>query len=146
VRPAAIGNDFKPDPPRIVERYKFMENAGRFYSNYVFEEDDAVLGFLSLVFYESVFLRVGTALVNELVVVESARGKGIGKALLETAIRDAKDRGMDGIEIGVEKKNAKAIAFSKANGINEEYLLLGREFGRNPTESTSGASRGQGEP
>ena len=38
-------------------------------------------------------------------------------------------RGMYDIEVGTEKTNLKAIDFYKSIGFDEEYILLGREFG-----------------
>jgi GNAT superfamily N-acetyltransferase len=125
---AAIGEEYCPDGPALEERFASMEAGGSIYLNLVYEEAGKLLGFVSIVFYESVFHRVGTALVNELIVDESARGKGIGAVLLGEAVREARARGMDEIEVGVEKTNSKAIAFYQANGMDEEYLLLGKEF------------------
>lgn len=82
-----------------------------------------------MVFYKTVFHRGGTALINELIVTRKHRGRGIGTKLVEAAVREAKARGMDEIEVGTEKGNGRAIGFYQANGFDEEYVLLGREFG-----------------
>jgi ribosomal protein S18 acetylase RimI-like enzyme len=101
-----------------------------FYECYVHEAEEGVAGFLSLVFYRSPLHREGTALVNELVVDQGLRGRGIGQELLRHAVTRARARGMDEIEVGVERGNAAALAFYRRNGIAEEYVLLGREFDR----------------
>ncbi len=98
------------------------------YSNYVAIENDKIVGFLSIVFYKTFLHKGGTALINELIVAETHRNKGIGKKLIQKAIESAKSRGMDEIEVGTEITNTKAQNFYKKTGFNEEYVLLGREF------------------
>jgi len=98
------------------------------YHNLVCEVDGQVGGFLSLVFYSSFFHRVGTALINELVVDSSRRGLGLGRQLMEAAIDEARARGMDEIEVGTEVTNQAAQQFYKKSGFTEEYVLLGMEF------------------
>ncbi|HTX73296.1 MAG TPA: GNAT family N-acetyltransferase [Rectinemataceae bacterium] len=124
----ALGEDQVLDLETVKEHYLSMRNQGETYESYVFEEHGRVLGFLSIVFYRSVYHRQGTALVNELVVTRRERGRKIGEALLQRAIDRARERGMDELEVGVMKDNVDAIAFYKRQGVTEEYLLLGMEF------------------
>jgi GNAT superfamily N-acetyltransferase len=98
------------------------------YHNLVCEVDGQVCGFLSLVFYGSFFHRVGTALINELVIDASRRGLGLGRLLIEAAITEARARGMDEVEVGTEVTNLAAQQFYKKCGFTEEYVLLGMEF------------------
>ncbi len=98
------------------------------YHNLVCEVDGQVRGFLSLVFYGSFFHRVGTALINELVIDSKQRGLGLGRQLIDAAIAEARARGMDEIEVGTEVNNLAAQQFYKKCGLNEEYVLLGMEF------------------
>ena len=116
------------DQRLVIENLRAMEEQKDTYENLVYINDGLVIGFISLLFYRSVYHRRGTAQINELIVKEGYRDKGIGKELLEYGIRRAKEKGMDEIEIGVEKGNTRAIQFYKKNGIEEEYLLLGKEF------------------
>ena len=112
----------------INVHFKKMEELKDVYENYVLEKDNKVIGYMSLLFYRSLFHKVGTAQVNELIIDKAYRNKSYGKELLEYGIKRAVDRGMDEVEIGVEKENKKAIEFYKRNGIDEEYLLLGKEL------------------
>ena len=98
------------------------------YANFVYEEDGRVVGFLSEMFYMSFFHRVGTAQVNELVVDENCRGKGIGRALMNAAEDEARRRDMDELEVGTEQDNLKAQAFYRKYGFDGEYILFGMEF------------------
>ena len=112
----------------INVHFKKMEELKNVYENYVLEKDNKVIGYISLLFYRSLFHKVGTAQVNELIIDKAYRNKNYGKELLEYGVKRAVDRGMDEIEISVEKENRKAIEFYKRNGIEEEYLLLGKEL------------------
>ncbi len=98
------------------------------YHNLVCEADGQVCGFLSLVFYSSFFHRVGTALINELVIDSSRRGLGLGRQLIEAAVAEARARSLDEIEVGTEVTNQAAQQFYKKCGFTEEYVLLGMEF------------------
>ncbi len=112
----------------IAKHYRSMIGSPEVYHNAVFEDEGVVLGFVSIIFYHSVYHRIGTALISELVVSKDHRNRKIGKALLDHAIELSKARDMDEIEIGVMKDNVKAIEFYKSNGIRDEFLLLGKEF------------------
>lgn len=124
----ALGGDFKPEEKRLRAVFADMAVLPGVYETYVYEEEGTVLGFVSLLFYESVYHRVGTAQVNELVVDARRRGGGIGAALLELAVARARARGMDEIEVGVERENEGARRFYARHGLDAEYLLLGREL------------------
>lgn len=105
-----------------------IEKYPEIYANFVAIEDDKIIGFISMVFYKTFLHKGGTALINELIVAESHRNKGIGKKLVEKAIQSAKRRGMDEIEVGTELSNLRAQNFYKKAGFNEEFVLLGIEF------------------
>ncbi len=103
-----------------------------FYMNRVAcrEDDGRVIGFLSVVFYKSLLHKGGSALINELVVDGRERGKGVGRALLEEAIAEARARGMDEIEVSTFFGNDTAIRLYRSAGFTEEYLMLGMELDR----------------
>lgn len=125
----ALGESTVLDPGRMLRQYRSMGRHPDLYENYVYDDEGVAVGFLSLLFYESVYHRTGTAQVNELVVAKGRRGAGIGSALIGHALERARGRGMDELEVGVMKDNAEALAFYRARGIADEYLLLGVEFG-----------------
>ena len=111
---------------------KEMQARPKMYVNYVYVLDGKVIGFISVVFYQTFFHWVGTALVNELVVDEQFRGKGIGQALMKTAELEARRRGMDELEVGTENNNLSAQKFYRNYGFDEEYVLFGMEFTKEP--------------
>lgn len=105
-----------------------MKELPEIYMNLVGEISGTIVGFISIIFYKTVFHKGGTALINELIITESQRGKGIGQSLIEKAKKEALKRGLDEIEVGTEKTNYSAQQFYRKCGFNEEFVLLGMEF------------------
>lgn len=101
-----------------------------FYDNYVAMESMHVVGFISIIYYQTMFHQGGTALINELVVDRDRRGAGIGKALIARAVHEAKARGQDELEVATELDNEPASSFYRACGFDVEYRLLGLDLER----------------
>jgi ribosomal protein S18 acetylase RimI-like enzyme len=126
----SIGHQYEGNLQLLQQHFSSMAVLRNVYSTFVYTTDDGTIaGVISVVWYESVLHRKGTALVNELVVDEAFRGKGIGGELLNYCIKLAEQQGYDEIEVGVEKTNLEAVRFYKRHGIDQEYVLLGKEFG-----------------
>lgn len=123
-----IGIPYHGDLELLCTHFSLAEAYPEMYSAHVAVEDSKIVGFVSLVYYSSALHKKGTALINELIVHNRFRGKGIGRDLLQFSIKEAKAKGFDEIEVGVEPNNEQAIAFYKQNGIDKEYVLLGKEF------------------
>jgi ribosomal protein S18 acetylase RimI-like enzyme len=98
------------------------------YRNYLAEENRRIVGLISLVLYKTLLHAGGTALINELVVSQRARRRGIGRKLVEAGIAAAREQGMDEIEVGTEIDNRVARRFYRSAGFDAEYVLFGREF------------------
>jgi GNAT superfamily N-acetyltransferase len=98
------------------------------YFNLVVTVEGSVVGFVSALFYQTLFHRGGTALINELVIDRAWRRQGLGRALIQAVIAEARSRGMDEVEVGTEQTNHTALRFYRRCGFDEEYVLLGLEF------------------
>jgi ribosomal protein S18 acetylase RimI-like enzyme len=120
--------NYQPDMQKFKQHFGMMEQAPEIYLNLVCLNDGKVAGFLSMIYYHSFLHKVGSALINELVVDEAVRGQGIGRKLVEAAMAEAKKRGMDEIEVSTETDNLAARQFYHGVGFDEEYVLLGKEF------------------
>jgi ribosomal protein S18 acetylase RimI-like enzyme len=101
-------------PPGIVELVDLVATPG---TNLIVARDgDAVLGMLTLIVY-----RVPTgvrAWIHDVVVDESARGRGVGEALAREALRLAEDAGAISVELTTRQEREAA---------NRLYRRLGFE-------------------
>jgi GNAT superfamily N-acetyltransferase len=68
------------------------------------------------------------ALIEELVVDEGARGKGVGRALMQAALDWAKAQGCSEVEASTEEDNTGAQAFYRRLGFSGVALLLEHEL------------------
>ncbi|MGE5630198.1 MAG: N-acetyltransferase family protein [Caulobacteraceae bacterium] len=123
---ASGGDQIEPENVRTI--FLEMEKFPEIYLNLVAEVSGKVVGFISIIFYRTVFHKGGTALINELIITNSERGKGIGHSLIQRAKEEALARRLDEIEVGTEKTNLAAQRFYRKNGFDEEYVLMGMEF------------------
>jgi GNAT superfamily N-acetyltransferase len=123
-----IDYSYHNDTALLYEQYDTISRHPELYTSLVFTGADGVEGFISVVYYPSILHHRGTALINELVVDPRSRGKGIGRKLVERVIDEARGRGYDEVEVGLEKTNERAAEFYRKCGLAKEYLLLGMEF------------------
>lgn len=93
------------------------------------DEDDAVVGMVSVRFMRDLFHAGGSALIQELVVAEEHRGKGVGAALLDAAVEMAEDFGVDEISVTTGESNDKAKALYVSRGFANQGILMERHFG-----------------
>lgn len=108
--------------------FQSMQQQPQVYYNQVADLDGQVVGFISVIFYQTLIHNGGTAMINELVVSQENRGQGIGGRLVDSAHSEALARGMDELEVGVERGNLQALRFYRKTGFDREYVLLGMEF------------------
>lgn len=113
---------------QFTEVFTHMADRPEMYLNLIADHEGEVVGLISLLFYRVWFHPGGTALINELIVDQRYRNQGIGALLIDAAIKEARSRGMDEIEVGTEQENLGAQRFYRRCGFTETYLLLGMEF------------------
>ncbi len=68
------------------------------------------------------------ALIEELVVDEKARGRGVGRALIQAALDWARSQGCSEVEVSTEQDNTDAQNFYRRLGFESVTLLLEYEF------------------
>jgi len=69
-----------------------------------------------------------SALIDDLVVAERARGQGTGRALLEEALKRAQGAGCVEIEVSTGFDNEPAQSLYRSQGFEEHGLLLERDI------------------
>jgi phosphinothricin acetyltransferase len=114
--------------PRTEEEQRsWMAAHSGVYPALVAEDDGGVLGFASLSPYRP---RPGysTAVENSVYVAESARRRGIGRALLEAIVDSARTHGFHSVIARITAEQGASIALHKAVGF--EIVGVEREVGR----------------
>ena len=80
------------------------------------KDDDKILGMVNLLFTESTALGSKVALLEDMVVLSSSRGRGIGSQLIDYAISEAKKAGCKRITLLTDIENTKAQSFYQKKG------------------------------
>lgn len=108
--------DFEKAPQEVTVTLDHFEQSG--FSDkpvwwaFVAEENDIILGF-ALYYIRYSTWKGQRMYLEDLLVTEEARGKGIGKLLFDALITEAKEKGYNGITWQVLDWNEPAIQFYK---------------------------------
>jgi ribosomal protein S18 acetylase RimI-like enzyme len=82
------------------------------------DADSPPAGVAQLRFRYGIWWAAEDALLEDLFVSEEARGTGLGRALLERAVTEARERGCRRIELDVNDNNAAALALYRSLGFD----------------------------
>ena len=88
--------------------------------------ESAPAGVCQLRYRLSVWTGADDCWLEDLYVDESARGAGLGRALVNVAIEHARERGCRRMELDVNEQNTAAIAFYESLGFTTEPKPPGR--------------------
>lgn len=88
-----------------------------------------IVGMLYATTHQSLLHAHPSALIEELIIHQDFRGKGIGSALMRKYFEYAKDKGYCEIEVSTEITNKKAIHYYKKCGFEEVGILMEKEIG-----------------
>jgi ribosomal protein S18 acetylase RimI-like enzyme len=88
------------------------------------EEQGLVAGLISYSVGPDLYHAANTCLIEELVVRATARGRGVGSALIEEVVRQAAAQKCAEVGVSTLKENERAIAFYKRHGFVDEAVLL----------------------
>jgi ribosomal protein S18 acetylase RimI-like enzyme len=102
-----------PEVPVLAERYEELLGSGDLT---VLLVGDEPLGFAQLRFRPSVYSRSLDAYLEELYVVPSLRGQGLGRALLEAAMEIARTEGATHIDLGTSEDDVAARGLYQSAG------------------------------
>lgn len=115
--------------PGVEGRFKFMLTLSNF-NVCVAQDDDQVIGLITASLRPTLWHAGPVALIDELIVDQTARGQGVGKALIDAIVVWARKRGASEIEVSTEKDNEPAQAYYLRQGFEHESVLLEMEFHR----------------
>ncbi|MBS1252450.1 MAG: Aminoalkylphosphonate N-acetyltransferase [Anaerolineales bacterium] len=96
----------------------------------VAEDDDQVIGLISAAVRPTLWHPGPVAVIDELIVDQTARGQGVGKALINAVVTWARKRGASEIEVSTEKDNEAAQSYYRDRGFDHESVLLEMEWHR----------------
>jgi len=82
------------------------------------------VGFINFTVRQTILHQNPSGLIDELVVAEEYRGKGVGKQLVQAAIEKCRRLGCCEVEVSTEKTNVKAREFYKQCGFEERGMLF----------------------
>ncbi len=94
------------------------------YAAWIAEVDGVPRGFIDLFLFPDVAHGGAIGLINNLVVEERFRGRGLGGSLLRAAIQHCAQRGGSELHVWTAFDNAPAIGLYKGLGFRERALLL----------------------
>ena len=94
----------------------------------VAREGQRIVGFINFTTRQSVLHPGLSGIVDELVVAQSARSRGIGRLLVQAAIDKCRQFGCCELEVSTEKSNAAARRFYRSCGFHEDAVLLEMEM------------------
>jgi PhnO protein len=94
----------------------------------VYETDGEIAGFLNLRFEEQLHHCSKIAEILEFSVLASARSRGIGKELLESASTVAKEHGCEQIEAASGRQRSDAHRFYQREGMQNSHIKLTKKL------------------
>ena len=94
---------------------------------YVFEENKNILG------YAGIQVALDEGYVTNIAVTKQARGRGIGKALVDSLINFGKNKNLAFISLEVRESNIPAISLYTKSGFKD--MGKRKNFYQNPTEN-----------
>ncbi|HEY1822872.1 MAG TPA: GNAT family N-acetyltransferase [Trebonia sp.] len=94
-----------PEPPVLAERIRQLLDGG---DTLVLLVGDGPDGLAVLRFRAAIWSAGLECYLAELYITPGRRGQGLGRGLMETAMREARDRGADSMDLGVDEPDLAA--------------------------------------
>jgi GNAT superfamily N-acetyltransferase len=111
-----------PEPPALAERMRQLLDGG---DTLVVLAGDGPDGLAVLRFRAAIWSAGLESYLAELYVVPARRGQGLGRLLMEAALREAGDRGADTMDIGVDEPDLVARRLYESLGFSNRSAVDG---------------------
>jgi ribosomal protein S18 acetylase RimI-like enzyme len=92
------------------------------------ETQQQIVGLLSYSLRPDLYHAANSCLIEELIVQESARGQGVGSALLSALVSRLADLGCAEVSVTTMPDNREALDFYNKHGLVDEAVYLERHF------------------
>jgi len=90
----------------------------------VAEEDERVIGMVSMQSLVSTAIGESVGLIEDMIVTQAHRSKGIGSSLLEALITESAKKNYGRLSLGPDNRNSGAIAFYQKYGFTTSHMGL----------------------
>ena len=129
VNTAAVWH-YEPHTPEMRQEW-FAQRRQQGYPVLVAAEESRVLGFATYGPFRP-WPGYHQTVENSVYVAQEARGRGVGKALMEALIREARLQGLHAMVAGIDGENTTSIALHAALGFQQvaHFKEVGWKFGR----------------
>ena len=104
-----------PEPAALAERMRQLLDGG---DTLVLLAGDGPDGLIVLRFRAAIWSTGLECYLAELYVTPARRGQGLGRALVQAALREARDRGADSMDIGVDEPDVAARGLYESLGFS----------------------------
>ena len=111
------------DIEQSLKNYRNLLNDAEYYI-LTAKDKNELLGLVSFTTRKTLLHPAPCGLIDEMIVSQTVRGKGIGNQLVLAAIEECRKLGCCEIEVSTEKSNSAARRFYKSCGFEEEAVLL----------------------
>ncbi|MBX2841198.1 MAG: GNAT family N-acetyltransferase [Flammeovirgaceae bacterium] len=124
-----------------IDHYPFdyqqsLENLNQFISNdnfgklWLLEENHKVIGYLVFSFSFSFEFGGRDAFIDEFFILESCRGRGLGRKMLDFSLKQAKDLDIKAVHLEVEKHNIRGNRLYRNYDFQEHdrYMMTKRIY------------------
>ena len=115
--------DFVPDPQRQARGLSLIISDAAIGRVYCAVRSNAIVGMVSLLFTVSTAEGGRAAWLEDLIVDPACRGQGIGRQLLDHAIREARSAECLRITLLTDQTNAPAMRFYARAGFTQSQML-----------------------
>jgi len=119
----AIEDDFTVDAEKQVRGLQLLLDTPSAVV-LVAESDERVVGMVSMQSLVSTAIGERVGLIEDMIVTQSYRGKGIGSSLLEALIAESANKKYGRLALGADSRNSGAIAFYQKYGFTTSHMGL----------------------